>query len=218
MGEAVGPPRLVLASASASRRDLLTAAGVEFAVVPSRVDEAATRAQMTVNDSRHPPPLGHPRLVARTLARAKAFEVSGREPKALVIGADQTLALLVGNDGQIGQEMHKPAGRVEARAQLREMRGRTHVLCAAVALAREGAIVWETEDMARLTMRTFSDAFLDHYLAHAGERVCSSVGAYQLEGLGIQLFERIEGDYFTILGLPLLPLLVELRRQGVLAS
>ena len=188
-------------------------------MVPSRVDEVAITQTLSRQASSLPQPLGLAQEVARRLAREKALEVSAREPGALVIGADQTLVLLVGEAGrEVGRSLDKPAGLIEARAQLLEMRGRTHVLCSAVALTRVSTVMWEGEDSARLTMRAFSEAFIDDYLARAGEKVCTSVGAYQLEGLGIQLFERIDGDYFTILGMPLLPLLAALRGQRAIGA
>jgi septum formation protein len=208
-------PALVLASGSRSRREMLGAAGLDFAAVPSSVDEDAIKRALAESGRAWPEPLGFAVAVAERLAREKALEVSARQPGAIVIGADQTLALLVGGTGK---SFDKPGGRAEARKQLADMRGRTHVLVSAVAVARDGTVLWSHRDEARLKMREFSDAFLDDYLARAGEKVCTSVGAYQLEGLGIQLFEAITGDYFTILGMPLLPLLAELRRQGVVGT
>lgn len=197
---------------------MLTAAGLTFDVVPSSVDEALIKTQIAAEGG-FPQPLGLARAVAMRLAEAKAADVHARHPDAIVIGADQTLALIVpGPDGSGGRSFDKPAGRRDARDQLVEMRGRTHVLCAAVAVLAPEQPAWCAVDEARLTMRAFTDGFLDEYLDRAGEKVCTSVGAYQLEGLGIQLFEAIEGDYFTILGLPLLPLLAELRRNGFLSA
>ncbi len=196
------PQPFILASGSSARRQMLEVAGVAFTVQPADVDEDAIRATLGDADPMH---------VARVLARAKAEEVSRRHPGALVIGSDQVLAL--------GRTIYtKSASLVEARAALRSLAGRRHHLHSAVALAIDGAHVWDHLDTAALHMRDVSDAFLDGYLARAGERVCASVGAYELEGLGIQLFESIEGDYFTILGMPLLPLLVELRARGVIAT
>lgn len=200
-----GQPELILASGSVARRSMLEAAGVAFRVVPADVDEGAIRASLGADDAN-----GGPEQVARVLARAKAEEVSRRHPAALVIGADQVLAL--------GTAIYsKPADLAEARRALRSLAGKTHLLLSAVALATDGQTAWEDLDVATLTMRDFTEAFLDDYLAKAGDRVCASVGAYELEGLGVQLFERIEGDYFTILGLPLLAVLAELRRRGGLA-
>ncbi len=213
---AEAPLRIVLASGSVSRRTMLSNAGLAFDVIPSKVDETALKRSLVADPARYPPPLGRSRLISQRLAAEKAIDVSLRTPDALVIGADQTLALLVDRAGvTTADDLDKPADLAAAGAQLRLMRGRTHVLCSAVAIARNGSVAWTLIDEARLTMRDFSDDFLDGYLCRSGEKVCSSVGAYQLESLGIQLFERIEGDYFTILGLPLLPLLGELRRLGV---
>lgn len=193
---------LILASGSAARRQMLAAAGVPFRVVPADVDEAAVRAGLGDTE---------PAEVARVLARAKAEAVSRQHPAALVIGADQVLAL--------GQQVHAKAPDVAAaRRVLSALAGRTHRLISAVALAEGGAIAWSHADSAALTMRSLSDAFLDDYLARAGERVLASVGCYELEGLGVQLLERVDGDYFTVLGLPLLPLLAALRARGVLAT
>ncbi len=199
----MAPYELILASGSSARRKLLAAAGVAFRVAPADVDEPALRNEIG--------PQAAPQRVALTLARAKAEEASRRVPAALVIGADQVLAL----DGAI---YTKPADIAAARAQLQSLAGRTHELSSAVSLARNGHEVWSHIETAMLTMRDVSDAFLDDYLAAAGDRVCACVGAYELEGLGIQLFERIDGDYFTILGLPLLPVLAELRRRDQLAT
>ena len=209
------PRRLILASGSASRRAMLAAAGLAFDAVPASVDERAIAEGL--RNSGHAPPLGYLEEVAVRLAGEKALEVSRCEPKALVIGADQTLGILPATAGEPADELHKPTSPAAARHQLLRLRGRTHVLISAVALAEGGRLCWSHVEQARMTMRDFSDGFVDGYLARAGGKVCSSVGAYQLEGLGIQLFERIEGDYFTILGLPLLPLLAELRRRGVVA-
>lgn len=170
--------------------------------MPSSVDEAALKIGL----------FGQPPFaVATQLAAAKAASVSEAHPDALVIGADQVLDL----DGAV---FDKPADLPTARDHLRQLRRKTHALHAAVALACGGAIVWRHVESAQLTMRGFSDAFLDAYLVASGDRVLGSVGAYQLEGLGLQLFEAIDGDYTTILGLPMLPLLAELRRMGHLSD
>jgi septum formation protein len=198
--------KLVLASGSRSRRQMLEAAGLTFTVAPADLDERAVRETLSANDT-----TVEPADVAEVLARAKAETVSRAHPGAIVIGADQILAL--------GDEIfEKPAGLDGARSHLAKLRGRTHQLHSAVVLAEAGEVVWAHIDTASLTMRAFSPAFLDDYLVRAGLAVCESVGAYQLEGLGVQLFERIEGDYFTILGLPLVPLLGELRLRKVVAS
>jgi MAF protein len=195
---------LILASGSSTRRKLLEAAGLEFTVVRPTVDEDVVRETMMANNE-----FIDPADVAEVLARAKAEDVSGLYPDAIVIGADQVLACQ-------GQIFTKPDSVDAARETLMALRGRTHQLHTAVTIAEGGEARWAFVDTANLTMRDFSLAFLGLYLATAGERVTDSVGAYQLEGLGIQLFERIEGDYFTILGLPLLPLLEELRKRKVI--
>ena len=193
---------LVLASKSAGRRALLESAGIPIEVVPADVDERAIEARAADCGAGE---------VAALLARAKAAAVAAQMPGRLVLGADQTLAL-----GQ--RRFSKPADRAVARDQLQTLRGKTHVLHSALAVARDGAIVFEHREDARLTMRMFSDGFLDRYLDAAGDAVTASVGAYQVERIGIQLFERIEGSHFTILGLPLLPLLDFLRREGCLSA
>jgi septum formation protein len=193
----------VLASASRARRELLAAAGVAFTVDPADVDEPALRRSLQAGTA--------PAKIAELLARAKAEDVGTRHRDSLVIGADQVLAF--------GDEiLSKPGDAQGARATLRKLRGKTHELISAVAFAEDGKITWAHTATARLTMRDFSEAFLEEYLLRAGDRVGQSVGAYELEGPGVQLFERIEGDYFTILGLPLLPVLAELRARGVIAA
>lgn len=202
----LAPPNIILASGSAIRRQLLASAGVVFSVVPADVDEGAIRADLTRDSD-----CVDPDHVAGILARAKAEAVSAAHPHALVIGADQILSL--------GSRLfEKPGDLSAARDHLDRLRGQTHALHSAVVLAQGGHAVWGTCECAQLTMRRFSDAFLDAYIGRAGERICRSVGAYELEGLGLQLFEHIEGDYFTILGLPLLALLSELRARGALVS
>lgn len=195
--------RLILASASQSRAALLKAAGLEFAIAPAGIDEEAVREALR-GDAAPPAPAD----VAEILARAKAEAVSGAAMEAIVIGADQVLAL--GND-----IMAKPAGMAEARAMLLRLAGKTHHLHTGVCVARAGQTVWSRTDTAALTMRPLTPAFVGRYLAAAGEGALSSVGAYQIESLGIHLFAEIEGDFFTILGLPLLPLLNFLRAHGV---
>lgn len=197
-------PELVLASGSSSRRHMLESAGLTFRVLPADVDEAALKKGLLAQ-SRRP----GPGEIAETLARAKSEAVSRRMPDAVVIGADQVLAL----DEEL---FDKPADLAAARAQLLRLCGRTHRLSTAVAVALDGRSVWQCTEAATLTLRSFSPAALDRYLAVAGDRVTRSVGAYEIEGPAIQLFERIEGDYFTILGLPLLPLLAELRTRGII--
>ncbi|MFM9849823.1 MAG: Maf family protein [Hyphomicrobiaceae bacterium] len=205
MAEAKGT-RLVLASGSGSRRQMLDAAGLTFDVAPADVDERAIREALQADDSGI-----EPADVAEVLARAKAEIISRQHPEALVIGADQILAL----DDEI---FEKPADLAGARGHLQKLRGRTHQLHSAVVVAEHGEVVWAHVDTASLTMHAFSADFLENYLTLAGTVICDSVGAYQLEGLGVQLFERIDGDYFTILGLPLLPLLAELRARKIIAS
>jgi len=196
---------IVLASASRARRELLAAAGLAFTVEPSNVDEAAIKKRIAGAGTPEPSD------VARTLARAKAEDVSARHAGAFVIGADQVLAL--------GDELlTKAKDEAAARATLAKLKGRTHELHSAVVLAENGKVTWEHAATARLTMRAFSEKFLDAYLLRAGDHLFESVGAYQLEGLGVQLFDHIEGDYFTILGLPLLPVLAELRTRGIIAE
>jgi septum formation protein len=192
---------LVLASKSAVRRTMLEAAGIPLEVAPADIDERAveTRSKSgTAADAAS--------LLAREKARVGAARMRGR----LVAGADQTLAL-----GRT--RFTKPVDRDSAREQLRMLSGQTHELHSAVALARDGRVMFSKVETAKLTMRELSDGFLDAYLDAAGDAVRASVGGYQLEGLGSNLFERIEGDYFTILGLPLFALLDFLRRDGCLA-
>ena len=188
---------LILASQSASRKALLAGTGLRFESSPAQIDERGLEAQVLGKG-------GDTIAVARRLAEAKALLVSTAWPGSLVIGADQVLAL--------GTELiHKPADLAEAAAQLDLLRGRTHCLHSGVALARNGAVLWSSVESAALTMREFDAAERDAVLALEGEAVLGSVGGYRLEGPAIRLFSRIEGDYFTILGLPLLPLLEGLR-------
>ena len=196
----MAPSPLILASGSKVRAMLLRNAGLEFGVRDSRVDEDAVKNKFAGSDTD---------ALALKLAEEKALTVSRTEPATLVIGADQILSCN-------GARFDKPRDMAEARANLQRFRARAHILHSGLALALGGEIVWRHVDQAHLTMRDFSDDFLAWYLTTLGEKVRSSVGCYQLEGPGIQLFERIEGDYFTILGLPLLPLLAELRRREVL--
>lgn len=197
---------LLLASASPYRRKMLEAAGLKFDVVAAGVDEAVLKRELALRRPR--PGAGE---VAQALASAKAEAVSARHPAAIAIGADQVLAL--------GEELlDKPGNPAAARDQLLRLRGRTHRLVSAVAIALGGKIQWAHVDEAVLAMRAFSDAFLDRYVADAGAHIAGIVGAYEIEGRGIQLFERVEGDYFTIIGLPLIPLLAELRSRGVIET
>ncbi|MGH6816419.1 MAG: Maf family protein [Hyphomicrobiaceae bacterium] len=189
---------IVLASASRTRRQMLEAAGLHVRVEASGVDEDAVRAALGRQG------LVDPAIVAEKLACAKAEQVGLRYPALPTVGADQVLAL--------GARLFvKPNDLAEARRTLEALSGRTHDLHSAVALAEGGKITWTCVATARLTMRALSTDVIETYLARAGADVCRSVGAYEIEGLGIQLFERIEGNYFTILGLPLLPLLTKLR-------
>ena len=192
---------LILASQSRARQMLLSNAGIAFEAVPADIDERAVQQASG---------LSAPGDIARLLAREKALSVSTRQPGRFVVGADQTLAL--------GTRLFsKPAGRAQAAEQLRALAGRSHELHAAVAVVRDGKILFEQVTLARMTMRPLADAEIEAYLTAAGEAVTTSVGAYQLEGLGVHLFERIEGDHFTILGLPLLQLLAFLRGERLLA-
>jgi len=191
---------LILASQSPARIALLSAAGLRFAACPAPIDERALEARELGKGAQAPE-------LARALAEAKALAVAAEHPGATVIGADQVLAL--------GSELlHKPADAAAARVQLDRLQGRTHTLVCGVALARGGVTVWSDVASAALSMRAFSAAERDRILALEGDRVLGAVGAYRLEGPSVQLFERIEGDYFTILGLPLLPLLAALRAHA----
>lgn len=194
---------VVLASASRSRRELLESAGLEVEAVASGLDERAVIA--AIGEDETLPPAD----VAAILAAAKAETVSEIRPGAIVIGADQTLEF----DGEL---FVKPQSIEEARSNLLRLRGKTHLLHSAVAVLRDGRQVWTGVETAALTMRDFSPRFLGRYTAAAGADLLDSVGSYRVEGLGVQLFERIDGDHSTILGLPLLPVLTELRRLGAL--
>lgn len=193
---------LVLASRSDVRGKILAAAGLRFEIRPSTIDERATEAEAGISDAAG---------VARHLAQAKANAVATRLPGRVVLGADQTLA-------RGTKRFAKPTDRNAASGQLRDLRGRTHELHSALALVRDGSLLFSCVDTARLTMRNFSDHYLNDYLDMAGETTLKSVGAYQLEGIGIHLFERVEGDFFSILGLPLMPLLAYLRQNKFIDS
>ena len=195
-----GTDPLILASQSRARQTLLANAGVVYEAVPADIDERAVQkgSGLTAPDN-----------IALLLAREKALFVSAGHPGRMVVGADQTLAL--GN-----RLFSKPTGRPQASEQLQALAGQTHQLCSAVAVARDGKILFADISIARMTMRTLSGDDIRSYLDEAGDAVTTSVGAYQLEGLGVHLFERIEGDHFTILGLPLLPLLAFLRGERLL--
>lgn len=193
---------LILASKSRIRAALLENAGIAIAIDAADIDERATEQEAVAAGA-------DASAVAVLLARAKAVHVSARNGSALVIGADQTLSL-------DGQRFSKPKDRDAAAEQLKALRGKTHMLASSVAIARSGEVVWSGVSCAHLGMRDFSDSFLASYLDLVGDAPLTSVGGYQLEGPGIQLFERIEGDYFTILGMPMLLLLPALRDLGVL--
>ena len=200
-----GRPPLILASASKSRARILEAAGLAFVVEPPGLDEGVMRQAVSGERSLAP------HDVAEVLARAKAEAVSDLAPKAYVIGGDQVLAL--------GETiLSKPDSMEAARRQLLDLSGKSHTLHTAVAVAASGETLWAETTVATLTMRKLSPEFIGRYLAAAGEEVLSSVGAYQIESIGVQLFEKIDGDYFSILGLPLIPLLDTLRREGVIES
>ena len=191
---------LVLASASATRAALMTGAGLIFKRIPADIDERLIEEDLIGLSAAD---------VAQALADVKAVEVSLRRPGDLVIGADQTLSL--GED-----RLNKPRDREEASRQLVRLAGRTHQLHSGLSLARNGEVLYRVVDDAKLTMRPLSTRFISHYLAVVGETALGSVGAYQLEGYGVQLFEAIEGNHFTILGLPLLPLLGFLREERMI--
>lgn len=200
-----GRPPLILASESKSRAQVLEAAGLAFVVEPPGLDEAVMRQAVSGESSLSP------HDVAEVLARAKAEAVSELAPKAYAIGGDQVLAL---GDKIIS----KPDSMEAARRQLLDLSGKTHTLHTAVAVATAGDTIWAETTIATLHMRKLTPKFIGRYLAATGDEALSSVGAYQLEGLGVQLFDKVEGDYFSILGLPLIALLDTLRREGVIES
>ncbi|QKD00942.1 Maf-like protein [Mesorhizobium loti] len=191
---------IILASGSPFRKAMLIHAGVAIEAVPADVDERALEAPLQGVS---------PEDVAAILAEAKATEVSERKPGALVLGCDQTLSL--------GDEVfHKPADMEGARRHLLALSGKTHQLNSAAVLMRDGEVLWRHVGIASMTMRKLDPGFIGRHLARVGAKVLASVGAYQIEGEGIQLFDKIEGDHFTIVGLPLLPLLAELRTLGAI--
>ena len=194
--------KLILASGSSSRRAMLAAAGVEFTAIMPAIDEDELRAKM---------PAARGAAIAEHLAERKALAVSARQPDALVLGCDQ---VLVCED----RLFNKALDDSEASATLRALRGRTHELISAAVLATGDELVWRCTDVARLRMRDFSDAYLKEYLEAELPDILGSVGCYRIEGRGAQLFSRIEGDQFTVRGLPLIPLLTALREQGALLS
>lgn len=194
--------KLVLASKSPFRSALLKNAGIEFSTASADIDERAVEAPLYKTGAT-------PEEVAQVLAEAKALDVSEKNPGAVVIGCDQTLSL--------GDEIfHKPADMEAARRQLLKFSGKTHQLNSAVVLVKDGKTLWRHVSIARMTMRDLDPGFVGRYLGRVGDVALSSVGAYQVEGPGIQLFDKIEGDYFTIIGLPLLPLLAELRKEKLI--
>ncbi|HUF55797.1 MAG TPA: Maf family protein [Thermohalobaculum sp.] len=193
---------LVLASASPARKAMLEAAGVAAEVEPARVDEAAVKAALRAEGA-------SARDQADALAELKALRVSARRPGWMVLGADQVLELE-------GEVLDKPADRREARAQLERLSGRRHRLLSAAVIAEDGQPVWRHVGRAELEMRPLGPGFIDGYLDRVGQAALCSVGAYQVEGLGVQLFARIGGDWFTVLGLPLLEVLAFLRQRGML--
>lgn len=198
------PRRIILASASSARADILRGAGIDFTIEPARVDEEAVKESFRAE--------GAPAQdTALALADLKAAKISALHPDALVIGADQMLDCN-------GVWFDKPPDRETLHAQLMALRGKTHHLEAALCVHEKGRRIWHVVERAQLTMRSFSDDFLKSYVAGAEDDVLASVGGYRLEGTGAQLFSRIEGDYFTILGLPLLPLLDFLRHHGVVQT
>jgi len=195
-------PDLILASSSASRQMLMRNAGLSFTAKPAEIDERAIDAKLERDGA-------SPDRIAVELAKAKALAVSAIYPDAVVLGCDQTMSL--------GDRIyHKPKDMAEAHANLMSLSGQTHRLNCGAALAQNGDIIWDVVTVADLTVRELDAEFLDRHLERVGPKVLSSVGAYQLEGEGIQLFTDIEGDYFTILGLPLLPLLTKLRELGLI--
>ena len=193
---------IILASTSATRQSMLRNAGLAFTAASPAVDEKALIAANTQ---------WAPRETALRLAEAKAIDVSQHHAGAFVIGADQVLAL--------GDRIYgKPRDRAQCLSQLTELRGRTHALISAVVVARDGKTLWSHTDEALLTMRDYSDAFLNTYLDAIGDDCTTSVGGYKIEGRGVQLFRSVSGDHFTILGLPLVPLLERLRAEGEISS
>jgi septum formation protein len=196
--------RIILASSSSIRRKMLADAKVEIEAIPARVDEEGVRAALLAESAK-------PRDIADALAEMKARKLAERNPEAVVIGSDQVLVF----DGELWSKAEEPE---TARAQLTRLRGQSHTLISAVVVYHGGEPVWRNVGEARLTMRFFSDAYLEEYLARNWHDVRHSVGSYQLEGEGSRLFDRIEGDYFTVLGMPLLPLLNYFSQRGFIAG
>ncbi len=194
--------QIILASASPHRRMMLEAAGIPVETVSSQIDERAVEHSLG-KEARGG------EILASILAEAKALEVSKRHPDAIVIGCDQTLSL----EEEI---LHKPTDMTDARQNLLRLSGKTHRLNSGIVLAEKGEALWRHVAVASMTMRNFDAAYTGRYLAAAGDKVLGSVGVYQVEGIGINLFDKIDGDFFTIVGLPLLPLLAELRNRGLI--
>ena len=202
MSETLTPEPVVLASGSPFRRNMLEQAGLAVEAVSAQIDERAVETAVEGSGVT-------PEDLAAILAEAKALDVSEKMPGRLVIGADQTLSL---GDAVL----HKPRDMEEARRRLLLLSGRTHQLNSAVVVARDGEVLWRHVEIARLTMRALDPGFVGRHLARVGQKALSSVGAYQIEGEGIQLFDKVEGDHFTIVGLPLIPLLARLRGMGAI--
>lgn len=198
-------PEVILASGSSSRRAMLTAAGIVFSAITPDIDEDELRAKMPAKT------LSKGDAVAEHLAECKALAVSRHHPNALVIGCDQVLVCE-------GRLFNKAVDETQARASLQALRGRTHELISAAVIAKGETLTWRCTDIACLHMRAFSDEFLQHYLRDEVPDILGSVGCYRIEGRGVQLFTRVEGDQFTIRGLPLIPLLAALREQGALTQ
>ncbi|HKY19536.1 MAG TPA: Maf family protein [Rhizomicrobium sp.] len=195
---------LVLASGSASRKALLKAAGIAFVSDPADLDETALMTDLQAKGADAP-------AIASALAQEKALAVARRHPGGIVLGGDSVIAFE-------NQFLSKCASLKEARQLLLRLSGQTHMLVSAAALAKDGALLWTHASPCRMTMRDLSPQFLDDYLAAEGPAILSSVGCYHFEGRGAQLFDRVDGDYFSVLGLPLLPVLAQLRKEGLLAS
>ena len=194
--------KLILASGSPFRKQLMEAAGLTFDAEPARIDEREIEAPLILSGAA-------PDVVAAALAQAKAKDVANRNTQAYVIGSDQVMSM----DGRL---FHKCTSVEMAREQLWSMRGKTHRLSSAISIVRQGEEVWNHVSIADLTFRDFTETFLDSYIANAGSKVLLTVGAYSYEGLGQQLFEKVEGDFFTIIGLPMLPLLAALRYLAII--
>lgn len=195
---------LVLASGSAVRTRLLTAAGVPHRVDPANIDEGDVRDRLLAEDASH-------YVIAEVLAELKAQKVAERHPNAVVLGADQILSCN-------GDLYEKPAGLEGVRAHLTSLSGRSHTLHTSVCAVSGGEVIWHHNSGPKLRMRTLSDEFLDRYVEEVGDSVCDSVGAYHMEGLGVHLFDEIEGDFYDILGLPMLPLLAFLRERSMVPA